>query len=102
MTTGISLHIGVNEVDPDHYGSKHQLDGCENDALAMANIASARGFTKITRLLSREATSSAVTTAIDAAALALGKGDIFWLSFSGHGAVVENGEGPPDEPIDQA
>jgi hypothetical protein len=102
MTTGISLHIGINEVDVGHYGSKHQLDGCENDAVAMAKIAATTGFTTITTLTTEQAVSTDVIAAISGAAGQLQSGDLFWLSFSGHGTVIENKDNPPDEPIDQA
>ena len=40
MTKGISLNIGLNSVDPKHYGGwDGQLAGCENDANDMADIA---------------------------------------------------------------
>ena len=33
MAKGISLNIGLNSVDPNHYGGwDGQLAGCENDA----------------------------------------------------------------------
>lgn len=40
---GMSLHIGVNKVDPAHYGSEAPLKGCENDARDMQGIADAVG-----------------------------------------------------------
>lgn len=102
MATGISLHIGLNEVDEGHYGSKFQLDGCENDALAMDAIARVAGFSKVTTLLREQALSQTVLDAIDYAATTLKANDIFFLSFSGHGGLVDNGPGPADEPVDQA
>ena len=44
MSQGLSLHIGLNEVDPVHYGGwKGTLRGCENDARDMAALARALG-----------------------------------------------------------
>ena len=45
MAKGISLNIGLNSVDPNHYGGwDGQLAGCENDANDMAKIARASNF----------------------------------------------------------
>lgn len=46
MATGLSLHIGLNAVDPDHYmGWDGALWGCERDAESMGELAVAQGFT---------------------------------------------------------
>ena len=45
MAKGISLNIGLNSVDPNHYGGWNgQLAGCENDANDMASIATTAGL----------------------------------------------------------
>ena len=42
---GISLHVGLNRVDPIHYtGWKGELAACENDARDMETIARSQGF----------------------------------------------------------
>ena len=84
---GRSLHIGLNRIDPAHYGVDGALDGCEFDANDMAAIAKARGF-QTSMLLTPQATATAVADAIAAAAAALRPGDIFLLTYSGHGAQV--------------
>ena len=89
MATGMSLHIGLNEVDAGHYGSKFPLDGCENDANAMAEIAKYRGFQTIKVLPGPAATSKAVLEAIQVAAAKLYSGDLFMLTFSGHGTTIK-------------
>ena len=84
---GRSLHIGVNRIDKAHYGIDGVLGGCEFDAADMQVIASERGFeTQI--LLTAEATSAAVTEAIASAAHDLRPGDVFLVSYAGHGAQV--------------
>jgi len=57
MGRGLSLHIGLNRVDPDHYnGWDGQLTACEFDANDMQAIAKNGGFeTKV--LLTEEATA---------------------------------------------
>jgi hypothetical protein len=97
----MSLHIGLNEVDAGHYGSKFPLDGCENDANAMAEIAKYRGFGRITRLTGPAATSKAVNEAFQVAAAKLYDGDTFMITFSGHGTTIKNPYNPPEDPNDQ-
>ena len=42
---GMSLHIAINIVDPQHYsGWDGALSSCENDADTMAEIAKLQGF----------------------------------------------------------
>lgn len=86
MTKGISINIGLNRVDPANYGSQfHDLRGCENDARSMQAIALSQGFdTEL--ILSEDATRDRIINAIEGAAQSLSSGDIFLLTFSGHGS----------------
>ena len=93
MPKAISVHVGLNGVDASHYnGWSGTLNACEADAQDMQRIAAARGF-ETRLLLTREATAAAVADAIGAAAGALGDGDIFFLTYSGHGGQVPDGNG---------
>jgi metacaspase-1 len=98
MVKGISLHIGLNEVDPKHYdGWKGKLVACEADAKSMQAIAKSAGYeTHI--LLTAAATRESVQSAIREAAARLTSGDIFLISYSGHGGQVPdlNGDEPDD------
>jgi len=97
MSHGLSLHIGLNSVNPDLYsGWDGQLAACENDARDMEQrIAKPLGYeTQV--LLTAAATSEAVIAAISGAARQLDRGDIFFLSYSGHGGQVDDFNG--DEP----
>jgi hypothetical protein len=97
MAKGISLHIGLNAVDPAHYGGwDGALSACEYDAKDMLAIANKRGFAASTMLLTKQATVAAVSQAIQNAAKQLSKGDIFFLTYSGHGGQV------PDTNQDEA
>ena len=88
MAKGLALTIGLNAVDPRHYeGWSGKLNACEADARDMADIARSRRF-KVQRLLTRRATRSAVLGGIARAASALRSGDIFLLTYSGHGGQV--------------
>jgi hypothetical protein len=85
---GLSLHLGLNSVDPNQYeGWDGALTACEFDAKDMRAIAQKQGFTP-TVLLTPQATAAAVIAAIEAAAKQLSKGDFFLLSYSGHGGQV--------------
>ena len=97
MPTGISLHVGLNSVDPDRYGGwDGTLVACENDARDMARLARAAGFAD-TLLLTGEGTVDRVTTALRAAAERLASGDILLFTYSGHGGQMPDVTGPDDE-----
>ena len=99
--TGLSLHIGLNAVDPDQYeGWDGQLSGCENDANDMEALAASRGFTT-SKILTADATAEAVSGAISAAAAALTTGDIFFLTNSGHGGQIPDANGDEDDHLDE-
>lgn len=87
---GLSLHVGLNEVDPVHYGAKFELDGCINDARAMEKIARKQGFQVIDVLIDSQGTKEAVKAAITTAAEQLNAGDIFLFTYSGHGANTKD------------
>lgn len=84
MAKGLALTIGLNSVDPGHYGGwSGKLNACEADALDMGSLAVSQKF-KVKSLLTGEATRSMVTSGITMAAGELKKGDIFLLTYSGH------------------
>ena len=88
MSRGISLHIGLNKVDPDQYGGwDGTLNACEADANDMKAIADSRGF-ESDILLTSDANADAVLAGIDRAAGELDSGDMFLLTYSGHGGQV--------------
>ena len=93
---GVSIHIGLNLVDPDQYGGwDGALAACEFDANDMRDIAVSQGFTPEV-LLTTAATSQAVIDAIGRAAQSLTAGDTLLLTYSGHGGQV------PDASSDEA
>jgi hypothetical protein len=84
----MSLHIGLNAVDPKHYGGwSGPLAACEADANDMAAIAAAQGIAA-TKLLTKAGTRKAVLGGLRKAAATLDKGDYFLLTYSGHGGQV--------------
>ena len=90
MPSGISLHIGLNAVDPKQYsGWSGELAGCEFDAKDMRAIARKHRFA--TRLrLTKSATRSRILGVLKRAAKKLKRNDIFFLTYSGHGGQVPN------------
>jgi metacaspase-1 len=85
---GVSIHIGLNRVDPDQYGGwDGALGACEFDANDMRGIAASQGFSPVV-LLTTAATSQAVIEAVKRASQALSSGDTLLLTYSGHGGQV--------------
>ena len=106
LAKGFSLHVGLNAVDPQHYeGWKGVLAACEFDADDMANLAATVGYeSKV--LKTTEATREAVIGEIKAAAARMSPGDIFFLTYSGHGSQVPDFSGDerlerPEDAIDE-
>lgn len=118
MAKGISLHIGVNEVDPEGYPLKPaygrryaivskdyepvtfgetafnvgwigNLSSCELDAENMFRLATRQKFSA-KLLKTKKATTANVISFIKRAARQLKSGDTFLMSYSGHGAQVED------------
>jgi hypothetical protein len=93
MSQGISLHIGLNHVNPDAYnGWDGALAGCINDANAMHAIARSQGFSGEV-ITEHQATSSNVVAKLSQIAGQLQAGDIFLLTYSGHGGQIPDQTG---------
>ena len=102
MAQGISVHIGLNRVDPDQYeGWDGQLAACEADAKDMEALAKAQGFKSRSLLLTKAATAEAVTAAILGAAKTLKSGDLFFLTYSGHGGQVQDTNSDEKDRMDE-
>ena len=93
MVNGIALTIGLNSVNPGHYqGWSGNLNACEADAEDMAEIAKSQKFQTST-LLTKDATRNNVINEIRKAAQTLQSGDIFMISYSGHGGQLPDKNG---------
>jgi metacaspase-1 len=101
VAKGMSVHIGLNRVDPGHYGGwSGPLTGCEPDARDMHAIATQCGFdTRL--LLTHEATANRAVEEIGRAARTLKAGDLFLLTYSGHGGQVRDTNGEEDDGRDE-
>ncbi|MDP3835490.1 MAG: caspase family protein [Hydrogenophaga sp.] len=96
-----ALHIGINEVSAAHYaGWTGPLAACEFDAHDMAAVSKAQGM-KGTLLITKKATRANVLAAIRKASKALAAGDLFFVSFSGHGGQVPDVSGEEPDKLDE-
>ena len=102
MSKGISIHIGLEYIDPEHYGSDGALRTCGKDCLDMKDIAEAQNFESITVFLNEEGTRDAVTNAINLASKALVTGDMLFISYSGHGASIPDKSGDEEDGKDES
>ena len=97
----MSLHIGLNAVSPAAYGGwSGELAACEFDAKDMAAIAKSQGM-KSTVLLTKKATRAQSLAAMQKAAKQLRKGDLFFLTYSGHGGQVPDVTGEETDKQDE-
>jgi metacaspase-1 len=101
MATALSLHIGLNEVNPDHYdGWDGKLVACEFDANDMEALAESQGYT-IKKLLTKEATADSVSQAVADAGSELEDNGILFLTYSGHGGQVPDGNSEEEDRMDE-
>lgn len=92
MARGMSLHIGLNALDPVHYqGWDGRLGACENDANQMSSFARSFGF-EPQILLTRQANRQNVIDAFGAIAHVMRAGDIFLVTMSSHGAQIPDND----------
>jgi len=97
----ISIHVGLNEVDPAHYqGWNGKLVACEFDANDMEKLAEGRGF-ETHKLLTKKATAKALTEALEEASSKLDNGDILVFTYSGHGGQVPDANGDERDRMDE-
>ena len=88
----MSVHIGLNRVDPNHYGDEFALSSCVNDAHKMRDIAEAIGYETV-MLEDDQATVGAFTGFMRGAVSELYAGDSLLVTFSGHGSQIPNNSG---------
>ncbi|MNZ74475.1 Caspase domain protein [compost metagenome] len=97
MARGFSLHIGLNSVDSQHYsGWDGVLVAGEADARSMEMIAQSLNYNNVSTLLTTNATINNVVKEVKKAAFTLESGDIFFLTYSGHGGQI------PDQDMDES
>lgn len=94
MIPAISVHVGLNRVDAGHYGSPRILQGCRNDADAMARVAAGAGIPLRHVLLDEAATAANLRALLAAAASQLAPDGLLLLTYAGHGAQLRDAEVP--------
>ena len=100
MPRGLSLHIGLNRIDPAHYdGWDGALPPASSMPSDMQGIAESRGFETRRLLITEAATADAITGAIEDAAGRSEPGDAFLVTYSGHGGQVPDTN---DEGVDRS
>lgn len=104
MSRGISIHIGLNMIDAPsaYYGVSDPLTTCIQDSFDMKAIALSQGFEQSLLLLDDEATADAVKESIVSASEELVSGDILFLSYSGHGASIDDENSDEADSMDEA
>jgi len=101
MAKGISIHIGMEYIDPAHYGEDGALRTCGRDCLDMQALAESQNYEESIVLLNEEGTREAVSTAIANAAEKLEAGDILFVSYSGHGTSIPDETGDEEDGKDE-
>lgn len=98
----LALHIGLDRVDPKHYGGWNgALASCGHDARDMHDIAKARGYASKGLLLNEQATALSILLRIGEAANDLRAGSSFLLTFAGHGGQVPDTNGDEPDGMDE-
>jgi metacaspase-1 len=101
MAKGIAITTGLNSVNPSHYsGWSGDLKACEADAEDMAHIAESKGF-DVKTLLTDQATRANLRKEVTEAADVLKSGDVFMLSYSGHGGQLPDRNSDEDDALDE-
>lgn len=92
-----SVHIGINQVDPQHYqGWNGPLKCCENDARYYYSLAKNAGFNQSILLLTSNTdpllmpTSENLTALLKSYSETLIENDFLLITYSGHGGTIED------------
>lgn len=98
---GVALAVGLNRVDPEHYGGwDGALTAPENDARTMAAIAASRGF-ETELVLGPEATRNRLLSRLATLAGELAAPEILVVSYAGHGGQVPDPSGEEADGLDE-
>jgi hypothetical protein len=100
--SSFSLHVGLNSVDPRHYGGwSGELAGCENDARAMARVAANAGFHSPLVLLTKDATAAHVLGTLRNYCQIAKPGDTILWTNSSHGGQIPDLNGDESDRADE-
>jgi len=102
MSKAYSLHLGLNSVNPAHYGGwSGDLVACENDARDMNDIARKMKYSKRVVLMTKQATRNNLVKNLTSFASKLNAGDYFLLTYSGHGGHIDDLNNDEDDGQDE-
>lgn len=102
MARFYSAHIGLNHVDSAHYaGWTGALSGCENDARYFFDLSRQLGYAASEVLLTEHATRAALRALLEEYRCHLETGDVFFLTYSGHGGQVPDRSGDEADRLDE-
>jgi len=86
---GMSIHVGVDVLDQDHYGPVDPLTSCVNDARKMLEIAESLEYDAVI-FEDENATAANFISFMQSAIHDLFDGDSLFITFSGHGSQIPN------------
>lgn len=108
MSNAYSLHLGLNNVDPDHYdGWNGQLYCCENDALFYHEIAERAGIKNRKLLLSGGSQGAEMPVSanldkyLEQFSKTLKSGDFLFITYSGHGGQIKDINFDEEDSVDE-
>lgn len=99
----LSLHIGINQVDPSYYKNNlvPELFGCVNDMNNMRALAESLDFVTTT-LVNAEATRDAILSQIETLGNRVGSGGLLLITYAGHGAPIPDSDDDEDDRQDES
>jgi subtilisin family serine protease len=98
----LSLHIGINFVDPTYYlGFVPPLSGCLNDMANMRKLAQQLGYNPVS-LENAQATRSAILQHIESLGRVLEPGGTLLITYAGHGAPIPDTDNDEDDKKDES
>ncbi|MCE1198107.1 MAG: caspase family protein [Marinilabiliales bacterium] len=101
MARGLSLHIGLNQVDGSQYQNRFPvLRHAENDTNYYFGLAMGRHFEAM-RLIGKEATSDRLVDCLTHYAKQMQAGDLCFITYSGHGTKVRDLNGEEEDGYDE-
>lgn len=100
MAKGISVHVGINYVDENIYGTRAELKNCVNDAEDFRRIADIQGFAT-TLLINEEAKAETIRQKWITASEELEAGDIFLYTVSSHGSQIPTLDPTEEDSLDE-
>ena len=96
-----SLHIGVSRVDEKHYNYQLKpLACCVKDAQLMHHFGGYLGYEEQTLLLNEEATTKNLEETVRAYSKQALAGDLFVLTYSGHGSLLPDLNDDEEDGVD--